>query len=160
MLFPDNIKWYVPEKWHPGAFGAFRRHDRHTGVDLYVPDGTPVYSLEDCRVVDVSYFTGPNANPPCDWWEETWSVTVQNNHSNNYLLYGEIAPSVFKDHFVKAGGLIGYIKRVLKRDKGKPPSMLHIEMYSRIQEEHPYWKLGDGCPAGLLDPTDYLLQFK
>lgn len=160
MLFPDNIKWCVPQKGHPGAFGAVRRHDCHTGVDLYVPDGTPVYSLEDCRIVDVSYFTGPNANPPCDWWEETWSVTVQNNGSNNYLLYGELTPSVFKDDVVKAGDVIGYVKRVLKRDKGKPMSMLHVEMYSHIQDEHPYWKLGDEWPYGLLDPTNYLLQFK
>ena len=160
ILFPENITWDIPKYPHLGSFGAHRRHDRHTGVDIYVPDGTPVYALENCRIADVSYFTGPNALPPCDWWEETWAVTVQNENSNDYLLYGEITPYVFKDEVITAGTIIGYIKRVLKNDKGLPTSMLHVEMYSCIQEMHPYWGKEESIPDCLLDPTDYLNKFK
>ena len=104
-LFPNRISWDVPEAPHPGSYGAVRRHDRHTGVDIYVPEGTPVYALEDCRIISVSYFTGPNAKPPCPWWEETWAVTVINK-SSTYLLYGELTPVVLEHDQRKAGNTI------------------------------------------------------
>ncbi len=158
-LFPNRISWDVPEAPHPGSYGAVRRHDRHTGVDIYVPEGTPVYALEDCRIISVSYFTGPNAKPPCPWWEETWAVTVINK-SSTYLLYGELTPVVLEHDQRKAGDIIGYVKRVLKTDKGLPVSMLHVEMYSHLLDEHPYWHHDEPSPYGLLDPTSYLKQFK
>ena len=67
QLFPSDVFWSIPRYPHPGAFGGPRTHDLHTGVDLYVPEGTPVYAMADGTVMDVSLFTGPNANPPCPW---------------------------------------------------------------------------------------------
>ena len=32
----------VPGPGHPGSFGAIRKHDRHTGVDLYCEVGAEV----------------------------------------------------------------------------------------------------------------------
>ena len=159
ILFPENISWDIPKYPHLGSFGAHRRHDRHTGVDIYVPDGTPVYALENCRIVEVSYFTGPNAIPPCPWWLETFAVTVQLESNGLFLLYGEIDPAVHLYEELEQGSLIGFVKRVLRNDKGLPTSMLHVEMYDKILPAHPYWEHGKSKPDGLLDPTDYIKQF-
>lgn len=158
-LFPDNINVQAPTIPHLGAFASLRRHDIHTGVDLYVDEGTPVFATEKCKVVDVSYFTGPNANPPCDWWLETFAVTVQLESSGLFLLYGEIDPAVHLYEKLEQGALIGFVKRVLRNDKGLPTSMLHVEMYDKVLPAHPYWKHGELKPDGLLDPTDYIKQF-
>ena len=38
---------------HPGAFGAIRKFDVHTGVDLYCKKRTPICAVEDGEVVPV-----------------------------------------------------------------------------------------------------------
>lgn len=156
-LFPNNIK--VLSLTDAGSFGSVRKHDCHTGVDLYVEEGTPVFATEKCKVVDVSYFTGPNAIPPCPWWLETFAVTVKLESNNLFLLYGEIDPAVHLYEELEQGALIGFVKRVLRNDKGLPTSMLHIEMYNKVLPAHPYWKHGEQKPDGLLDPTEYIKQF-
>ena len=159
----------IPLSGHPGAFGAVRKHDIHTGVDLYVPEGTAVYALYDGVVVDVSKFTGPEANPPCPWWNETYSVTVFHKEIGIFLLYGEIYPAIDsnKPFFIKKGHLLGNVCKVLKKDKGLPMSMLHIEAYTKLKTKtinddtvsiiHPYWHHNNRCPDGLIDPTPYII---
>ena len=159
----------IPLSGHPGAFGAARKHDIHTGVDLYVPEGTPVYALNDGVVVDISKFTGPDANPPCPWWNETYSVTIFNPETKIFLLYGEINVVDFptSPFFIKKGTLLGTVAKVLKKDKGKPMSMLHVEAYTKLkctmldnkhmQIIHPYWNHYEQCPDGLLDPTSFII---
>lgn len=167
-LFPKNVEWHIPQDEHPGSFGAVRRYDIHTGVDLYVPEGTPVYALNDGIVVDISVFTGPNANPPCPWWNETYSITIFNPETKIFLLYGEINVADFptSPFFIKKGTLLGTVARVLKKDKGKPMSMLHMEAYTKLkcssldgknlQVIHPYWNHDELAPSGLIDPVPYI----
>jgi len=58
---------------------------------------------------------------------------------------------------VKYGGRIGRVKRVLKKDKGKPMAMLHLELYEPGYKGDPVgWLLGKRKPRGLLDPTPEL----
>lgn len=159
QLFPNNIQIEIPIAPHLGAFGAMRKHDIHTGVDLYAEEGTPVFATEKCKVVDVSYFTGPNAIPSCPWWLETFAVTVKLESNDLFLLYGEIDPAVHLYEELEQGSLIGFVKRVLRKDKGLPTSMLHVEMYDKILPAHPYWEHGKSKPDGLLDPTEYIKQF-
>jgi murein DD-endopeptidase MepM/ murein hydrolase activator NlpD len=41
-----------------GVFGAVRKYDIHTGIDLYCELEDPVYAIEDGVVVNVCHFTG------------------------------------------------------------------------------------------------------
>lgn len=51
----------LPRAPHAGAFGATRRHDVHTGIDLYADEGDAVVAVEDGVVVALEDFTGPGA---------------------------------------------------------------------------------------------------
>ena len=48
----------IPIPNHYGAYLQKRKHDVHTGVDLYAEDGSTVYAVEDGEVVIVKWFTG------------------------------------------------------------------------------------------------------
>ena len=141
---------------HVGAFGVKRRHDKHRGVDLYVPDGTPVYAVEDGIIKDIRPWTGTKAN--CDWWENTEAVGVEG--LSGLIIYGEISVDVniYVNDKIKAGQFIGYVKTVLKKDKGRPMSMLHLELrepgfYRNIDKD---WD--ETLPTGIKDPTPQLLR--
>jgi hypothetical protein len=54
----------IPIDNHPGAFGFERKHSKHTGVDLYMPESTPVYIVEPGKVIGIGHFTGPKADSP------------------------------------------------------------------------------------------------
>lgn len=140
----------IPEG--PGAFGAVRRHDVHTGVDLYCPEGTVVVAIERGFVVAIVPFTGPAADSP--WWEPTVAVLVEG--PSGVVLYGEIAPIVTAGTPVSAGDPLGHVVRVLRHDKGHPTAMLHLERYVAGVREPVWWRLGEDQPGVLLDPTPLL----
>jgi murein DD-endopeptidase MepM/ murein hydrolase activator NlpD len=145
----------VPTHTHPGAFAAKRKHDVHTGVDLYCPSDTEVFAVEDGRVVAVEHFTGPQADDPSPWWKNTWAVLVEGE--SGVVLYGELYPHVEVGDDLKEGKRIGFSRSVLKKDKGKPMCMLHLELYTRGTKESVWWKLGEDKPKELKDPTSKLL---
>jgi murein DD-endopeptidase MepM/ murein hydrolase activator NlpD len=148
----------IPVGQHVGAFGVERRYDIHRGVDLYCLEGTPVYAVEDGEVVEVSPWTGPKAGYP--WWLDTDAVFIKGRYGN--VAYGEIKPCGYLKVGKKVfeGQLIGFVKRVLKNDKGRPTSMLHLQMYKHGVTETGGWKLNKPQPDSLLDPTEYLLTAK
>lgn len=78
-------------------------------------------------------------------------------------LYGEIEPSplIKPGIAVLEGERLGSVKQVLRNDKGRPMSMLHMERYAPGTREYvQQWHLGDDSrPEGLLDPTELLSQF-
>ena len=135
-----------------GAFAAVRTHDTHTGVDLYCDVGQTVTAVEDGQVVAVTQFTGGAESP---WWNDTWAVMVEG--ASGVVTYGEITPLVQEGVVVRAGDPVGTVLRVLKKDKGRPTSMLHLELYTHGTRAHPWWR-GDTQPPELLDPTDALLR--
>lgn len=142
---------------HPGAFGVRRKHNIHEGVDIYCDDGAPVKAVEAGRIVMVCPFTGPTVGSP--WWNETWAVMVEG--PSGLVVYGELTPNwinTIEGHEVLAGQRIGWVKRVLKKDKGKPTSMLHIELRAHGHTESSVWELDQPKPDWLLDPTLYLLE--
>lgn len=132
-----------------GRFGAIREHDIHTGVDLFAPEGTIVHAIEPGMVVAVVPFTGIAAESP--WWLDTQAVMVEG--ASGVILYGEVTPFREVGDFVFGGTTIGTVKRVLKKDKGKPVSMLHLECYVPGTTEPVWWKLNEPQPKELLDPT-------
>ena len=86
-FFPlKNYQHQIPQDEHPGAFGAVRKFDVHTGVDLYCPEGTPIFAVEDGRVITIEIFTGPRAESP--WWYETLAILVEGE--SGVVCYGEV----------------------------------------------------------------------
>ncbi len=135
-----------------GVFGAIRKHDIHTGVDLYCEPGSEVFAIEDGVVIAVQPFTGEAAGYP--WWHETSAVLVEG--TSGVICYGEIEALVEKGNYIQTGSVIGKVKTVLKNDKGLPMTMLHIELYKARTTETTIWPLDEPMPANLLDITPLL----
>jgi hypothetical protein len=141
---------------HPGAFGYVRRNHVHEGVDLYCEDGTVVRAVEDGTIVAIIPFTGGHATPPSPWWRDTWAVLVEG--SSGVVVYGEITPYGQIGDTVLAGWTVGHVAQVLTKDKGRPMSMLHLELHDHGTRDAYEWTEESGRPASLLDPTPHLLD--
>lgn len=146
----------LPLAPHPGAFAVERANHFHEGVDLYGEEGDEVFAMEDGVVVFNGPFTGPKAQS--EWWLDTDAVAVSG--SRGVIFYGEIvAEPLPVGSPVRAGDLLGRLSRVLKKDKGRPLHMLHIELYEHgIDQSCGIWGKGEPRPAGLLDPTPLLQE--
>ena len=144
----------LPCGLHPGAFGFKRKHHIHEGVDLYCPEGTLVRAVETGTVVAVIDFTGSKADPPSPWWYDTQAVLIEG--PTGVVIYGEIESFVQKGERIYAGEEIGRVKQVLTIDKGRPMSMLHLELHRSGTRDAFAWEAER--PESLLDPTNYLLH--
>ncbi len=140
-------------------FGAVRKYDIHTGIDLWCLPDPPIYAMRDGIVIWQEVFTGPSAGSP--WWNDTFALAVQDK--TGITLYGEIQVDHEVDLWfnvpqttkipVKAGQLVGTVMTVLKKDKGVPTTMLHLERYMLGSTCSTVWNLGEPQPRRLLDPT-------
>lgn len=146
----------IPIKYHFGAFGSMRRFDRHRGVDLYAPIGSSVCAVQKGVIKDIRPWTGTKAN--CDWWCDTDAISIEGE--DGLVVYGEIEVNKHLKigDFLNSGDFIGTVLQVLKKDKGRPTSMLHLELrkpgfLKNIDKE---WGLN--LPEGLLDPTPFLIR--
>jgi len=149
-LFEGPVVW--PDG--PGTFGARRKHDVHTGVDLYTWPGMSVLAVEPGVVVAVEDYTGPNAGSP--WWLPTQAVLVEG--ASGVVCYGEVAPlkkTVVGARVAREDCIAG-VKSVLRSNKGRPMTMLHLELYVAGTRESVWWRLDEPRPPELLDPTELL----
>ncbi len=146
----------IPCGFHVGAFGAVRKFDVHKGIDLYAPHGSPVFSIEDGIVVDIRPFTGETLGYP--WWNETQAVSVEGK--SGVIVYGEIdsAKEIKKGMEVTTGTQLGTVLTVLKKDKGRPMSMLHLALHRHNVLSNGKWRNGLPQPSGLLDPTNLVIK--
>lgn len=146
----------IPMGRHVGAFGAIRKHDIHKGVDLYCKDGCSVFAVEDGVVLKRRPWTGEKAGSP--FWHETDALIVRG--SCWIIAYGEIriASGVIEGSRIEANQEIGRVKEVLKTKKGRPTSMLHLQMYNGEPAKVGTWELGQPKPENLIDPTPMLLE--
>jgi phosphopantothenoylcysteine decarboxylase len=160
---PFNICPGIPINTHPGAFGAMRKHDRHCGVDLYCPEGTPVLAVEDGDIIIVEDFTGTKAG--CPWWLDTMAVKVAG--PSGTICYGEIIPdpTSITGSKVHKGQRLGVTTPVLRPGKERPDipghsrSMLHLQMYTRgTTYRDDNWTQEGKLPDNILDPTNLLLD--
>lgn len=137
----------------PGQFGTVRKHDIHTGVDLYCIEGTVVVAVEDGFVVAIEEFTGTAAKSP--WWHNTQAILVEG--MSGVVCYGEVAVSeaLRIGDRVSEGQPLGTVKTVLRKDKGRPMTMLHIELYQTGTVESVWWNC-EHRPENLCDPTKFL----
>lgn len=140
-----------------GTFGFKRKHDVHTGVDLYTVEGASVYAVESGRVVSVEKFTGP---PESSWWLTTYAVLVEGD--SGVLVYGEVEPLVTEGQEVTEGQHIARVIPVLPEGKERPDIpghsrfMLHFEQYEAGTLHTVWWHLGEPQPKGLRDPLPLL----
>jgi DNA-binding XRE family transcriptional regulator len=148
----------LPLAPHPGAFGPVRSRHVHEGVDLYCAEGTAVTAVEPGVVVAIEDFTGSRATPPSPWWLETRAILVEG--LSGVVLYGELEPSpeLAIGHRLERGQVIGHVVRVLRHDKGRPLSMLHLELHAHGTTKSSPWDLGKPQPQGLRDPTALLMM--
>ena len=145
----------LPVGDHPGSFGFKRQFHTHEGIDLYVPDGHPVHAVEDGQVVAIAPFTGEHAGSP--WWNNTWAIMVEG--LTGVVCYGEIEvlPEIKIDDQITAGSVLGHVKTVLTKYKGRPMAMLHLELYDHGTREPLEWGPNEDKPETLRDPTSFLL---
>jgi murein DD-endopeptidase MepM/ murein hydrolase activator NlpD len=142
---------------HPGAFGVERAHHVHEGVDLYCAEGTPVQAVEAGTIVAIIPFTGTKANS--GWWHDTDAVLVEG--ASGVVLYGEVTPAGKQaGDTVQRGETLGHVKQVLKIDKGRPMSMLHLELHDAGTRDAYEWTAAGVKPASLRDPTPFLRTAK
>ena len=157
MIQPINIKGYdISATPLHGRFGARRKHDVHTGFDIYCDEKEPVYAIEDGIVTNVDLFTGEELGFP--WWETTWAILIEGK--SGVIGYCEIhQPELKIGDKVVEGQQIANIKRVLKVDKGLPMTMLHIELYKHgYRGNWEIWNLDGEKPDNLLNIEDILLK--
>lgn len=151
--WPLLVRPPIPKPGEPGAFGTRRKHDTHTGVDLYCEEGSKVVAVEAGRIVRIEPFTGDTAGSP--WWRRTWVVLVEGD--SGVVAYGELNdPTVETGALLNAGEGVGCVTRVLAHDKGRPLTMLHLELYTSGTLTPAWWR--DDRPSNLLDPTPFLLE--
>lgn len=144
----------IPVGQHVGAFGSVRKFDVHKGIDLYAKDGEEVFAVEDGIVTNIRPFTGEKCESP--WWNNTDALSISGWSGN--VVYGEIEidSSMKLGKEVKAGEKIGVIRTVLKKDKGRPMSMLHLAVHKHGIQTNGCWEIGDTQPVGLIDPSIFL----
>jgi hypothetical protein len=113
--------------------------------------------MEPGKIFAIEWFTGPSIQMP--WWNDTRAVYVEGE--SGVFNYGEIQElSHWKvGDTVQAGDVLGYVLIVLRKYKGRPMSMLHVELYDHgYRDDWSEWKIGDPKPEHLKDPTSYLLS--
>lgn len=145
------MNWKIPD--HADArFGAVRKHDIHTGVDIYCDPGTPVPALESGTVVQKGQFTGPEVDSP--WWNSTDYVAIKGDSGT--IVYGEIQSDLAVGGRINKGDVVGRVLTVLKKDKGRPTTMLHLELYNDLFKEPVVWHTGLYRPESLENPEKLL----
>ena len=110
-------------------------------------------AVEGGVVAAIIPFTGAIVEPPMPWWNDTYAVMVEG--PSGVVLYGEVAPVVEVGQTVDRGAHIAHVKQVLKIDKGRPMSMLHLELHRAGNRTWVEWL--DERPEILLDPTNNLM---
>lgn len=144
---------------HPGSFGYVRKNHIHEGIDIYCENGDEVFSMEDGVIEKIIPFTGEIAGSP--WWNNTYSILIR--HNQFFLNYGELIPcdDLYIGQKIKEGHSIGFITTVLKKDKGRPMNMLHLEAYTLFSplSKMPIsgWALTTSRPEYLFNPS-FLLE--
>lgn len=150
-----DIPFHIPNSDdEPGSFASVRKHDIHCGVDIYLPEGTPIRFLRYGEIIAVERFTGAVVGSP--WWNDTWAVYVYNGVYTD--VYGEVyEPTHLRvGQKVFTGQFCGNIAKVIKTMKGRPMTMLHFEQYTGKVYDGAIWEIGKPRPDNLEDPTSFL----
>lgn len=137
----DGYGWHFPLQHHVstpngyphlGAFGAIRKFDIHTGIDIYCKDEEWVYAVEDGEVVEIGTFTGEKVGT--NWWNNTCYIMVKGR--SGIVCYGEIevCKKLKCGDEINRGEFVGKVVAVLPESKirkdieGHSNAMLHLDV--------------------------------
>ncbi|QLB44510.1 M23 family metallopeptidase [Mannheimia pernigra] len=147
-LYPLPIRATADFHTNPRFFGAGRKGGRkHAGIDLYAPVGTSVRAIADGVVIRVyAFYAGTHA--------------VEVRHPNHIIRYGEVRSNSIK---VKPGDKVvqGQVLAEVGKLQGIKNSMLHLEMYSNINDTSSLTVKGSEGGIykrrnDLIDPTPFI----
>ena len=110
-------------------FGGMYSGEPHKGLDIGMPEGTPIYAAADGEVIIANDY---------DSWGDSWGYYVKINHSSLHdTLYAHMSRvAVREGQYVRQGELIGYVGNT---GNSSGPH-LHFELYlngTRVDPE-PY----------------------
>jgi len=98
----------------------------------------------------IDWFTGEKAGS--QWWNDTQYLGVLGK--SGYIIYGEISidGQLKVGDKISKGQLCGLVETVLKKDKGRPMNMLHLELYTEFIDDPLVWKIDELKDSRLEDP--------
>jgi murein DD-endopeptidase MepM/ murein hydrolase activator NlpD len=140
-------------RWGSGGrrFGASRGNGRrhHAGIDLYARRGDEVVACQDGTISAFYGFC-------CGDRKTSWALVV--DHGDLAINYGEVEPDSLSRLGLGRGAAVraGQVIARIGRNPGGS-SMLHFETYAPGTAANLQWRSGSPPPAGLWDPTRYLL---
>ena len=150
LIFPLPFRPAESYKEHPRSFGANRSggQRKHAGCDLYAPEGTDVYAMEDGTVLVAPY----------PFYGGTYALEIDHlKYIGRYTEIKEAAPGIRRGVKVKKGQLIASVGKITTKN-GTVLQMLHFEMYEGNENgsltdrsNPPFMRRND-----LIDPTDTL----
>lgn len=171
---PNSLENTLPKRNTKGSFWEDRGDRFNAGVDIYAPENSPIYAIEEGVVIDIDVFSR-NSSP---YLNETKYLIIKSPEKVNYK-YCEIDDIVIEiGDKVKPGDLIASVKRLINPDHidNETPffikeliydnllSKLHLEMYKApFTEIRPYELgnfLGDEKPNSIIDPNIYFMGLK
>jgi murein DD-endopeptidase MepM/ murein hydrolase activator NlpD len=172
-------KYPLPEKFQfrknqsSGRFLEDRGDRVHCGIDLYAPEKTPVFAVDDGIIRSIDIFSSPQQVP---YWNTTYEIILEAK-SSYFFRFAELCEVlVEKDQKVSVGDKIGLVGQVLNPSKitNEHPvyiqdlskrnrlSMLHFEIYDSYPEKSEKYLGGNWfakeTPIGLCNPNDFLFE--
>lgn len=130
-------------------FGASREGGvrRHAAIDLVANAGNPIVAMEDGRVLgSIGGYLGLDA------------VVIE--HPQVVAVYAEIGNGALASAGLKPGDFVRAGQRIGTAAASSTGShMLHLELWTKTNPPKHFTRwLPSGVPAGLLDPSAYLLD--
>ena len=123
-------------------FGDMYSGSPHKGMDIGMPEGTPVYAAADGKV------TVANAS---DSWGYSWGYYVKINHAEGVdTLYAHLSSvAVSYGQYVHQGDVIGYVGST----GNSSGNHLHFELYLENNRVDPYPYIGTDLLSKYLERT-------
>jgi murein DD-endopeptidase MepM/ murein hydrolase activator NlpD len=150
-----GCNWGLPlGKYQTGGFGAKRKYNLHSGVDLHCKHLQPLASVEAGVVVKIIDFGNKDKNPKLN---ETRAIFVEGDSGVvvycNVMEREDLRPGIG----VAAGEVIGKVIKINKSEKNEV-CMLHLELYRSGTRKRVIWSYQYPKPDCLLDPSNYLIS--
>ncbi len=152
---PD-CAWSLPcGKYYPAAFGARRKYNLHTGIDLFCENMQPLASVEAGKIVSIGDFSNQKDKSP--WLNRTRVILIEGQ--TGVVAYCNVIekPGLRVGRAVTAGEIIGNVIRINKKRRKNDICMLHLELYKPGTRKRVIWSYNFPKPPQLLDPGKYLL---
>lgn len=152
---PGHI-WSLPlGKYLPAGFGARRKFNLHTGIDLFCNHGQMLAAVEAGTVVSIKDFSKNKNKSP--WLNKTRAILIEGR--SGVVAYCNVIErtGLTVGTKVEAGEIIGNVVRINKKQRKNDICMLHLELYKAGTRKRVTWSYNYPKPPQLLDPSKYLI---